>query len=111
MELERQKEEFRTRGLGMAAVSHDTVAIVHDFAQRKGITYPLLADPDSKIIRAFGILNDNFPPGHQWHGVPFPGTYVVDERGIIRAKFFDEDHRERYTPETSFCGSSGKRAA
>ena len=81
----------------MAAVSYDSVAALQHFAKRKGITYPLLSDPDSKIIRAFGVLNDNFPRDHVWYGVPFPGTFVVDENGIIRAKYFEEDHRERYT--------------
>lgn len=81
----------------MAAISYDSVALLRDFAARKAITYPLLADPDSQVIRAFGILNENFPPGHAWYGVPFPGTYIIDERGVVRAKYFEEDHRERYT--------------
>jgi hypothetical protein len=67
------------------------------FAESKGIHYPLLSDPDSRVIRAFDILNQNFPPGHPWYGVPFPGMYIIDERGIVRAKYFEEDHRERYT--------------
>jgi hypothetical protein len=49
------------------------------------------------MIRAFGILNDNFRRDHQWYGVPFPGTYMIDESGIVRAKYFEEDHRERFT--------------
>jgi hypothetical protein len=49
------------------------------------------------MIRAFQILNENFPPDHRWSGVPFPGTYVVDELGIVRAKYFEEDHKDRYT--------------
>ncbi len=81
----------------MAAITYDSVALLRHFAAGKGITYPLLADPDSKVIRAFDILNENFPPGHAWYGVPFPGTYIIDERGIVRAKYFEEDHRERYT--------------
>jgi hypothetical protein len=42
-------------------------------------------------------LNENFPGDHQWYGVPFPGTYLIDEKGTVRAKYFEEDHRERYT--------------
>ena len=81
----------------MAALSYDSVALQRHFAEVKGITYPLLSDPKSKVIRAFDILNDNFPPDHPWHGVPFPGTYISDETGVVRAKYFEEDHRERYT--------------
>lgn len=68
-----------------------------NFAKRKGIEYPLLSDPESKVIRAFGILNDNFKPGQLPYGAPFPGMYIIDENGIVRAKYFEEDHIERYT--------------
>ena len=69
-------------------------------ALRLGIRYPLLSDPDSAIIRAFGILNTNIPEGHEWYGIPFPGTYIVDESGTVRSKYFEESHRQRFTADT-----------
>jgi AhpC/TSA family/Disulphide bond corrector protein DsbC len=95
--LGQQQEALRKKGVGVASISYDSIALLKDFAERKGLTYPLLSDPDSKVIRAFNILNGNFPEGHAWHGVPFPGIYVIDEKGIVRAKYFEEDHRDRYT--------------
>jgi len=59
--------------------------------------YPLLSDPESKIIRAFDILNENFPRDNPWFGVPYPGTFLIDERGVDKAKYFEDDHRESYT--------------
>jgi DsbC/DsbD-like thiol-disulfide interchange protein len=94
----------------VASVTYDSAALLREFAQRKGISYPMLSDPESKMIRAFGILNDNFPPDHAWYGVPFPGSYIVDARGIVQAQFFEEDHRERYTASsilTRHFGASG----
>jgi hypothetical protein len=81
----------------VAALSYDSPEILRQFAERRKITYPLLSDPKSEAIRAFGILNDNVPTDRPSYGIPFPGTYMVDARGIVRAKFFEEDHRERYT--------------
>lgn len=81
----------------MAALSYDSPELLKNFAARKGITYPLLSDPHSEVIRAFGILNDNFQPGQLPYGVPFPGMYIIDEHGIVRGKYFEEDHTERYT--------------
>ena len=89
--------EFRKRGLNVAALTYDSAELLRHFAEQKRITYPLLADPESKVIRAFDILNQNFPPDHAWYGVSFPGTYIVDQQGIVRARFFEEDHRERFT--------------
>jgi hypothetical protein len=100
VELEQQRRQFEARGLGIVAITYDSPELVKHFAQRKGLTYPVLGDGEFKMIRAFNILNDNFPPDHAWYGVPFPGTYVTDENGIVREKFFEPDHRERYTAHT-----------
>ncbi len=83
--------------MGIAAVSYDSVEMLRNFAERKGLAYPLLSDPESKVIRAFGILNENFPRDNAWYGAPYPGTYILDERGVVKAKYFEDDHRERYT--------------
>ena len=91
----------------VAAISYDSAAALRHFAQRKGITYPLLSDPESRVIRAFGILNENFPPGHFGHGAPFPGYYVLDEKGAVRAKYFEEDHADRYTASNVLVRESG----
>ena len=57
MELQGRLEELRGQGLGVAAISYDSEAVLADFSQRRGITFPLLSDDDSSVIEAFGILN------------------------------------------------------
>ncbi len=97
----------------MAAISYDSREVLLHFANRVGVGIPLLSDPDSTIIRAFGILNTNIPPDNFRYGVPFPGTYIVDESGIVREKFFEHDLRERVTADTiltkEFGISGGRR--
>jgi len=97
----------------VAALSYDSPEVLRQFAERRKITYPLLSDPKSEAIRAFGILNDNVPPDRPTYGIPFPGTFVVDARGVVRSKFFEEDHRERYTAANilfrQFGGAGGAR--
>jgi DsbC/DsbD-like thiol-disulfide interchange protein len=63
---------------------------------------PLLSDPESKVIREFGILNDTLKPDQPGYGVPFPVTYFVNERGIVVSKFFERDFRERYAMGTVY---------
>ena len=95
--MAQQVEEFKSKGLNVAAVSYDASAVLKQFAERVGITFPLLSDTDSKAIRAFGILNDTLPPDHRRYGVPFPGYYVVDENGVVQSKHFEENYQERVT--------------
>jgi len=74
------------------------VAILEDFATRKSISFPLLADPGSLVIRRFGLLNEaDYPPGRIAHGVPYPGTFVTDAQGRVRAKYFEKAYAERRT--------------
>ena len=97
MELESQKEAFRRRGLGLAAVSYDSEAVLQDFAKRRHITFALLSDKGSAVIQRFGLLNPEYAQGHIAHGVPFPGTFVADETGVVRSRFFEENYANRRT--------------
>lgn len=97
VELEHSREEFRKLGVGLAAISYDSVAILHNFAERRGIHFPLLSDADSKIIRSVGLLNETVPRDSPFFGIPNPGTFILDAKGIIKAKYFEEDFRERFT--------------
>ncbi|MCP5118436.1 MAG: peroxiredoxin family protein, partial [bacterium] len=97
MELEQTKADFAKRGLNVASLTYDTPEVLRHFAERTSLNFPMLSDTESKVIKAFSILNDNIPRDHEFHGVPFPGTYIVNAAGVVEAKFFEADHRERYT--------------
>lgn len=94
--MEQNLPEIQKRGLSLAAISYDSPAILKNFAERMKITYPLLSDPDSKIIRAYGILNDTAPKG-MTYGIPYPGTYILDPKGVVVEKYFEDDYSQRYT--------------
>src|SRR5262245_5270252 len=79
-------------------ITYDTTEAIKDFTRRLGITVPILSDPDSKIIKSFGILNTNVPTTSFQYGIPFPGTYTLDTRGVVTAKYFEATYRERVTP-------------
>jgi hypothetical protein len=100
VELQRFEAEFRRQGLGVAVITYDTSAIIADFAQRQKITVPILADPQSKAIRDFGVLNTAVPEDHLWHGVPYPGTFIVDAGGLVKSKYFEERYQDRYAAPT-----------
>src|ERR1700726_1809314 len=55
----------------------------------------MLADPDSKTIQAYGVLNRE-ATGMQ-KGFARPGYFFIDPNGIIREKFFEAKYRERLT--------------
>ena len=121
MELQDRLEELTRSGIGVAAISYDSPAILADFAESRGITYPLLSDDNSAVITAFGILNTVAAEGMGPRkddpdiialvkkyvavsgsfagaiGTPFPGTFMLDTDGRVKARFFEEFYRERNT--------------
>ena len=44
---------FEKQGVKLAAISYDSEEILKFFADRHKIEYPLLGDPESKIIKAY----------------------------------------------------------
>ena len=98
VELGQALSKYQKLGLGVAVITYDKPEVIIDFTRRLGITIPILSDPESKIIRDFGILNTNVPQVSFQYGIPFPGTYTLDTRGLVTAKYFEDTYRERVTP-------------
>ena len=111
MELEQSAAAFKAKGYGVAALSYDSPAVLKSFADRAKITYPLLSDPESRVIRAFGILNETIPEGNPFRGIPHPGTYFVDRSGKVTSKYFEDDYTQRDTASAilvrEFGGAAG----
>jgi AhpC/TSA family/Disulphide bond corrector protein DsbC len=83
------------QGIKLVTISYDSVEILKNFADRHKIDYPMLADPESKIIQEYGVLNQE-ATGMQ-KGFARPGYFFLDNKGIIREKFFEPKYRERLT--------------
>jgi peroxiredoxin len=103
VELQRVLPRLEAAGYCLYAISYDTQEQLRNFASQYGIAYALLSDLGSAVIRRFGILNTLILPderGHRWYGIPFPGTYVTDEIGVVARKFFNQHHAMRESGET-----------
>ena len=104
--------EFDAAGVRVYALSYDEADALSDFRKAHRITYTLLSDPDSEVIRQFGILNTLIKSdGHPWYGIPYPGTYVVDGDGTITHKFFDSNLAVRVGPEQLLRALRGEAVA
>lgn len=95
MQLQNAKERFEKQGIKLAAVSYDSPAILKDFADRHKIEFSLLADPDSKIIGSFDVLNEEAKG--MTKGMARPGFFYIDAGGVIREKYFEANYVNRFT--------------
>lgn len=113
LELQNRAADLRQQGLGLAVITYDSPALHAEFAKRRGITLPLLSDTGSATIRAYGILNTTVDAQSSNHGIPFPGTFVLDRKGVVAARFFEDAYQERRTVAAILLalGSSGQPRA
>jgi hypothetical protein len=88
------------------AVSYDPVPVLAGFAAKRGITYDLLSDEGSRVIRDLGLLNTHLEEQHahygvrtreEMQGVSYPGAFTLDERGVVVEKRFEQSYRVRPT--------------
>jgi len=75
------------------AISYDSPDTLKAFTEKHNITFPLLADPGSKTIKAWGI--QNMAASGRTEGIPHPGTFMVDPAGTIISRTFEQPYQER----------------
>ena len=100
MELQSRYADITRQGLGLIAISYDTPETLKKFSDSRGITFPMISDHGSAIIKQYGLLNDTMDPKSRSYGVPHPGTFIVNRKGVVQSRFFEDAYQERYTAAT-----------
>jgi peroxiredoxin len=94
VQLQKNIKKLDEAGIQVVSISYDSVDVLKKFAADREITFPLLSDPDSKTITAYGILNKE-ATGKQ-AGIAYPGTFIIDKERVVRAKLFYEGFAKRH---------------
>ena len=84
--------EFTAVGASRLGVSRDDVATQARFADEHRFDYPLIADPDGEVAKAFGAKR----PGPLWSKRQ---TYVIDQDLTVLATISSETDMERHADE------------
>lgn len=82
--------QFRELGAEVLGISTDDVDTQCRFAESKSLGFALLADKDGTISRAFGVLRARRDKRV---------TFVLDEQGVVRARFHHEILVKRHITE------------
>lgn len=75
-------EAFKTRDVVVIGVSKDSAASHAKFAQKYGLPFILLSDPELQAIKAYDVWQEKKNYGKVSMGV-VRTTYVIDEQGMI----------------------------
>lgn len=87
-------ERFQSQGYEILGVSADSAKKQSNFKEKYGFRYPLLADEDKSVIKAFGVWGPKKFMGREYDGI-HRTTFVIDEEGVIEdviSKVKTKDH-------------------
>ncbi|AKK28763.1 thioredoxin-dependent thiol peroxidase [Mycobacterium sp. EPa45] len=74
--------ELNGAGIDVIGISPDKPEKLAKFTERDELTFPLLSDPDKKVLTAWGAYGEKKMYGKTVQGV-IRSTFVVDEKGKI----------------------------
>lgn len=74
--------ELNDAGLDVIGISPDKPAKLAKFRDAEGLTFPLLSDPEKKVLTAWGAFGEKSMYGKTVQGV-IRSTFLVDENGTI----------------------------
>ena len=75
-------EAFKAKNIAVIGVSRDSVASHKKFAEKHGLPFILLSDPELKAIEAYGVWQEKKNYGKTMMGV-VRTTFIIDENGLI----------------------------
>jgi len=74
--------EFDARGVRIVGISVDPPDISQRQSQKLGYTFPLLSDPDAKVIRRYDVLHPGAGPKSA--DIARPAEFLIDSSGVVR---------------------------
>ena len=77
-------EEFKNKNIEVIGISKDSVASHVKFAEKHGLPFILLSDPDLQAIQAYGVWQEKKMYGKVSMGV-VRTTFLIDAEGKIEA--------------------------
>jgi AhpC/TSA family/Disulphide bond corrector protein DsbC len=114
VQLQHDASILRSAGLALAAISYDSRGVLSEFAKRKSITFPLLSDHESGVIRAYGIADRRYRKGMELDvdkeqlyayssgyvpifGLSYPAVFVLARDHRVKWRFVSEGSELRLT--------------
>ena len=75
--------EMQKRGVVVLGISADDIPSHQKFAEKYGLSFPLLADTDTTVSQLYGVWKEKNYAGKTYMGVNRE-TFLIDKDGIVR---------------------------
>jgi len=81
-EFSRDYKKFKAKGIEIIGISPDNVDSHKKFGEKMGVSFILLADPETDVAKKFGVWGKKQFMGREYMGVNRT-TFLVNEKGKI----------------------------
>ncbi|MGK5553204.1 thioredoxin-dependent thiol peroxidase [Actinomadura kijaniata] len=80
--------DLEPHGVTVVGVSPDKPEKLARFRDKEGLTFPLLSDPDAKVLQAYGAYGEKKLYGKVVVGV-IRSTFIIDAEGRIEKAYYN----------------------
>ncbi len=84
---------YRAQDAEIIAISADDPAHALSSVGEHGLTFPVVPDPEKKLIKLFGVSNISKK------GIAWPSLYVLDKQGTVRLAFANAEGKRLHSDE------------
>jgi len=81
------RQDLSEAGFALLGISPDSPAKLAKFAEREGLTFSLLSDPDKTVLKAYGAYGEKMLYGKESVGV-IRSTFVIGADGAIERAYY-----------------------
>ena len=75
--------EMQKRGIVVLGISADSISSHQKFADKYGLSFPLLSDSDTTVSQRYGVWKEKNMYGKKYMGVNRE-TFLIDKDGVVR---------------------------
>jgi peroxiredoxin len=91
--LQRHLADFKQQDAEIVAISADDLSSAKRTVGEHGLSFNVLADPDHKVIKLFGVSNIGK------RGIAWPASFVLDKQGKVRLSVADPAGKRLHSNE------------
>lgn len=83
---EKHRQTLQDKGVTLLSIGPDPIGVNKEMAQKIGLHYHILSDPDQKVAMKYTVeLQEPIPiTPKEYAGIPLPASFLVDKEGIVR---------------------------
>jgi peroxiredoxin len=81
-------KDLASRQITLVAISSDAPDVRDRLVGKLGLTFPVLADPDRRIIKLYGVEDAE-------NEIAWPALFVIGQDGVIRERVMLDTYKQR----------------